>query len=83
MHTSARKPGHLLIIKYSLEEHVRLGEVNRDPKESRKQCCGSGSACFWASRNPDPLVRGTDQDPSICFYHQAKIVRKTLIPTIL
>jgi hypothetical protein len=27
--------------------------------------------------NPDPLVRGMDPD------HQAKIVRKTLIPTVL
>jgi hypothetical protein len=36
--------------------------------------------------DPDPLVRGTypdpepDPDPSI--YNQAKIVRKTLIPTV-
>ncbi len=28
----------------------------------------------------DPLVRGTDPDPSI---HQAKILRKPLIPTVL
>jgi hypothetical protein len=42
MYTSARKPGPLLIIKYSLEEHVRLGEVNRghlgDPKKSLESC---------------------------------------------
>jgi hypothetical protein len=30
--------------------------------------------------DPDPLVRGTDPVPK-SFYHQAKIVRKTLIPT--
>ncbi len=29
--------------------------------------------------DPDSLVRGTDPDPS----NQAKIVRKTLIPTVL
>jgi hypothetical protein len=29
--------------------------------------------------DPDPLVRGTDPDS----YHQAKIVRKTLIPIVL
>ncbi len=28
----------------------------------------------------DPLVRGTDQG---LFYHQAKVVRKALIPTVL
>ncbi len=39
----------------------------------RKQCCGSGSVgsiCFWP--------RGSGS-----FYRQAKIVRKTLIPTVL
>jgi hypothetical protein len=30
--------------------------------------------------DPDPFVRRTDPDPS---YHEAKIVRKTLIPTVL
>ncbi len=36
--------------------------------------------------DPDPLVRGMDPDPDPVpdsFYYQAKIVRKTLIPTIL
>ncbi len=40
--------------------------------------------------DPDPLVRGMDPDPDPAldpdpdsFYHHAKIVRKTLIPTIL
>jgi hypothetical protein len=38
--------------------------------------------------DPDPLVRGMDPDPALdpdpdSFYHHAKIVRKTLIPTIL
>jgi hypothetical protein len=32
--------------------------------------------------DPDPLVRGMDPVPD-SFYHHAKIVRKTLIPTIL
>ncbi len=30
--------------------------------------------------HPDPLVRHRDPDPS--FYHEAKIVRKTLIPVL-
>jgi hypothetical protein len=34
---------------------------------------------FLALPDPDPLVRGMDPDPD----HHAKIVRKTLIPTIL
>jgi hypothetical protein len=44
--------------------------------------------------DPDPLVRGMDPDPdpafdpdpdpgSGSFYHHAKILRKTLIPSIL
>jgi hypothetical protein len=42
--------------------------------------------------DPDPLVRCMDSDPdphvfeppgSGFFYHQAKIVRKTLIPSVL
>jgi hypothetical protein len=33
--------------------------------------------------NPDQLVRGMDSDPLSSFYHQAKILRKTLIPTLL
>ncbi len=32
--------------------------------------------------DPDPLVRGPDPAPDP-FYHQPKIVRKTLIPTVL
>jgi hypothetical protein len=31
-----------------------------------QQCCGSGSVgsiCYWASLDPDPLVRGMDPDP--------------------
>jgi hypothetical protein len=30
---------------------------------------------------PDPLVRGMDLDPASFYHPQAKIVRKTLIPT--
>jgi hypothetical protein len=37
----------------------------------KNQCWGSGSACFWASPDPDPLVRGTDPgtDPDPSFSH--------------
>ncbi len=35
---------------------------------------------FLGPLDPDPLVRGTDPG---AFYHQAKIVRKTLVPTVL
>jgi hypothetical protein len=43
---------------------------------------------FLGPPDPDPLVRGMDPDPNPAldpesFYHHAKIVRKTLIPTIL
>jgi hypothetical protein len=34
---------------------------------------------FLSLLDPDPLVRGTDPDPD----NQAKLVRKTLIPTVL
>ncbi len=45
---------------------------------SAKQCCESrtGSGCFLGLMVPDPLVRG-----SVSFNTQAKIVKKTLIPT--
>jgi len=45
---------------------------------------------FLGLPDPDPLVRGMDPDPDPApdpdpsiVYHQAKIVRKTLIPNIL
>jgi hypothetical protein len=34
-------------------------------------------------QDPSPLVRGMDPDPDPSMYHPAKIVRKTLIHTIL
>jgi hypothetical protein len=37
---------------------------------------------FLGLLDPDPLVRGTDPG-SGSFYHQAKIVNKTLILTVL
>ncbi len=43
---------------------------------------------FLGLQDQDPLVRGMDPDPapdpnpSIIMHHHAKIVRKTLIPTI-
>jgi hypothetical protein len=36
---------------------------------------------FLGVPDPDPVVRRTDPDPALD--HQAKIVRKTLIPTVL
>ncbi len=47
------------------------GRAGRPHRLPPRQSCGSrstGSTCFWASGS---------------FYHHAKIVRKTLIPTIL
>ncbi len=43
---------------------------------------------FLGLPDPDlgPLIRGTDSDPAPApgsFHHKAKIVRKTLIPTVL
>jgi hypothetical protein len=47
----------------------------------QKQCCGSGSVPkFLGFLDPDLLVRSTYGSGS---YHQAKIVRKTMIPTVL
>ncbi len=39
------------------------------------QCCGSGSV--------GPYIFGRPGSGSVSFYHQAKIVRKILIPTVL
>ncbi len=63
----------LLTLHHTYSGHQ--GPTKVIPKKSfYKQCCGSGSGfvgslCFWAAR--------------IRIYHQAKIVRKTLIPTVL
>ncbi len=38
---------------------------------------------FLGLPDPDPLVRGNDPDPGPDPCHQAKIVRKTLIHTVL
>ncbi len=43
------------------------------------QCCGSGSTCFGPSGSTSQRY----WSGSGSFYHHAKIVRKTLIPTIL
>ncbi len=46
------------------------------------QCCGSGStgsSCFWASWI---RIHYSEVYGSGSFYHHAKLVRKTLIPTI-
>jgi hypothetical protein len=40
---------------------------------------------FLSLLDPDPLVRASDpaSDPDpVIFHHQAKLVRKTLIPTV-
>ncbi len=57
---------------------------NRRRQLCCSQCCGSGSVrCFWAS-----WIRIHQSEVWIrlrlrILYHQAKIVRKTLIPTVL
>jgi hypothetical protein len=38
---------------------------------------------FLGLPDPDPLLIGMNPDPDPAFYQQAKIVRKTLIPTVL
>jgi hypothetical protein len=39
---------------------------------------------FLCLPDPDPLVKGMDPGPDLApFYHPVKIVRKTLIPTVL
>jgi hypothetical protein len=51
------------------------------------QCCGSGfgSVCFWASWSGSGSIsqRYGSGSGFGSFYHQAKIVRKTSIPTVL
>ncbi len=44
-----------------------------------QQCCGSGSICF----GPPEFESISTRYGSGSFYYQAKIVRKTLIPTVL
>jgi hypothetical protein len=38
---------------------------------------------FLGHPDPDPSLPGTDRDPAPDPDHQTKIVRKTLIPTVL
>jgi hypothetical protein len=50
-----------------------------------QQCCGSGSVgsiCFWASPGSGSISQRYGSG-SGSFYHQAKIVRNTLIPAVL
>jgi len=63
---------------------VNMGEKNKTyiSPDTQHQCCGSGSVCVSGLLDPDPLVPGTRYE-SGSFYHQAKIVMKTLIPTVL
>ncbi len=46
-----------------------------------KQCCGSGSVCFGPPGSGSISTRYGSGSGS--FYHQARIVRKILIPTVL
>ncbi len=61
-------------VEPSTPAFFRYGTVNH--------CCGSGSVgsipMFLFLPDPDPLVIGTEPES---FCHQAKIVRKTLIPS--
>ncbi len=57
---------------------------NEKPKKDgrtpiRMQCCGSGTvgSMFLGLLDPDPFVRGSRP-----FYHQTKIIRKSLIPSV-
>jgi hypothetical protein len=47
------------------------------------QCSGSGSTCFWGSGSTSQRYGSGFGSGSGSFYHHAKIVRKTLIPSNL
>jgi hypothetical protein len=52
-------------------------------QESKEEFCGRESEYVWvgtSDADPDPYVFGPPGSRSGSFYHQAKIVRKTLIP---
>jgi hypothetical protein len=58
-------------------QFVGLGTSVADPDPSDPYGLG------LLDPDPDPLVRGMDPAPDGSFYDQAKIVRKTWIPTAL
>ncbi len=57
----------------NLKKKNRVADPNPDPDPSNPYFLG------LQDPDQDPLVRGMDPDPD----HEAKIVRKTLIPTVL
>ncbi len=77
-------PQHCLIYFTTLFFKTdRTEQTNNRQEGSIRLCCGSG--CFWTSqiwihKFSKRYGSGFDSGP---FYHQAKIVRKTLIPTAL
>ncbi len=63
--------------KFFLRDHFfSLFWRQYNVQQSLNQCCGSGSVCLWAFQIRLSDVRIWS------FSHQAKIVRKTLIPTV-
>jgi hypothetical protein len=58
---------------------VNMEELNLVRKIISRNPYTSAADRFFGLPDPVPLVRGTDLDPS---NHQAKIVSKTLIPTV-
>jgi hypothetical protein len=80
----------------SFENHQKkydIGAGNPEQKSNSRvgllavrQCCGSesiGSICFGPSGSGSESFGQRHGSGSGFFYHQAKIVRKTLIPTVL
>ncbi len=61
-------------------------ECRRESFFSCVQCCGSGSTgstCFWPPGSRSGSISQRYEIRIRSFYHHAKIVRKTLIPTVL
>jgi hypothetical protein len=84
---------HLQKLLFSFERHVATGTYLYKGKEAKqmqanysisneftgKTSCGSGSVCFWASR-----LRTRQSEVRIRILQtSSKIVRKTMIPTVL
>jgi hypothetical protein len=63
---------------HTVHRRLNLGKVKR-----LRQCCGgSGSACSWASRITSGSISHKNGSGYGSFYHQAEIVRNTLISTV-
>ncbi len=65
----------------NLRQVVKLPKVSRRGRISADQCCGSGSVCFGPPGSASRSV--SHKYGSGSFHHPAKIVRKTLISTVL